>query len=75
MTNQEELRIKLEESGIPTDKIDEVISFFDGKATIEPSLKGNNIFFELWKEMERAQTWQDKSRIQAKIMSEKIGDY
>lgn len=68
----EDVKMRLEELGLNSDQIDQALSEFTKIKHSPVPDPSRDVLFTLWQQMERASDWKEKSRIQAKIISEKL---
>jgi len=72
--NSEELKIKLEELEIPSDKIDEVVNMFESKQKEESDQGAGKItnrdeVIELQNELSNEKDWRKRASLSARIIS------
>jgi len=72
--NSEELKIKLEELEIPSDKIDEVVNMFESKQKEESDQSAGKItnrdkIIELQNELSNEKDWRKRASLSARIIS------
>ena len=72
--NSEELKIKLEELEIPSDKIDEVVNMFESKQKEESDQCAGKItnrdeVIELQNELSNEKDWRKRASLSARIIS------